>query len=171
MLRNCLIVAMTCVVFMIANRVGSEPEKEPADVTEGAQYVGEKSCKKCHFKEHRSWKKSEVYKHADAWNNLKPHLKSPDQKDSQGRLCVSCHVTGHSHPDRGGFVSEEKSGHLLAVQCEACHGPGSNHIKAGQAVRDAKRKKFEEGEKSYINKNAVNCTRCHNPHHAHDKLG
>ena len=171
MLRNCLIVAVTCCVLVVANRVGGQPEEASNDVTEGAHFTGEKSCKKCHFKQHRSWKKNDVYKHAKAWTDLQPHLKKPDQKDSKGRACVSCHVTGYAQPDRGGYVDPDKSAHLLGVQCEACHGPGSNHIKAGKKVRDEKRKAFKPGEKSYTLLQSTACTRCHNPHVPHEKTG
>jgi len=142
-----------------------------ADPTEGAHYVGEAKCKKCHFKQHRTWKKSKKYKHATAWETLKPQLKSPDQKDSQGKLCVSCHVTGYGKADRGGFKDEASSAHLLGVQCEACHGPGSNHVKVGNKLKAEKRKKLKPGEKSFAVRNVTACSGCHNPHYAHDKAG
>jgi hypothetical protein len=63
----------------------------------------------------------------------------------------------------------EASGHLLGVQCEACHGPGSKHKEAGQAVLNAKRKKFDEGEKTFIVRKTTNCADCHNVHLNHSK--
>ena len=174
MIRNGLLFVLSLALLLfVAAQVQSDPQDggdaAAADVTEGAEYVGEAKCKKCHFKEHRSWKKSETYKHASAWETLKPALKSADQKDSHGKLCVSCHVTGYGKP--GGFVDEATSGHLLGVQCEACHGPGSKHVEAGEKLKAAKRKKFNEGEKRYISRDITSCAGCHNPHHSHDKVG
>ena len=39
--------------------------------------------------------------------------------------CLECHVTGYG---KGGFESEAKTPHLVGKQCEACHGPGGNHV-------------------------------------------
>ena len=140
------------------------PEKE--DPTAGATYIGEKSCKKCHMKQHRSWKKM---KHAKAWKQLPEKYRSLDEKDERGQACVSCHVTGYGEADRGGFVDPEKSKHLVGVQCEACHGPGSRHKEAGQKVLDDKRKTFNEGEKTFIEMTTTRCSVCHNPHVSYAK--
>ncbi|MHC4939283.1 MAG: multiheme c-type cytochrome [Planctomycetota bacterium] len=175
MIRNSLIFALTLsLILIVTAQVQSGPQDEGAaapDPTEGAHYVGEAKCKKCHFKQHRSWKKSEVYKHAGAYEVLKAVLKSEDQKDSEGRACLSCHVTGYGHGDRDGFKDVASSGHLLGVQCESCHGPGSKHVEAGEKLKAEKRKKFNPGEKTYNVKHVTACADCHNPHHAHDKMG
>ena len=172
MIRNSLIIVLSFALLLVVTaQVQSDPQSGGvavlADVTEGAEYVGEAKCKKCHFKQHRSWKKNQTYKHQNAFDTLKPKLTAADQKDSKGRLCVACHTTGHG--GNKGFVDEASSGHLLGVQCEACHGPGSNHVKAGEQLKAEKRKKFNEGEKTYINKNVTSCASCHNPHEPHDK--
>ena len=174
MIRNSLILVLSfALLLVVAAQVQSGPQDDAgaaaADPSEGAEYVGEAKCKKCHFKQHRSWKKSTTYKHAGAWDTLKPVLKSADQKDTHGQLCISCHVTGYGKA--GGFTDEAASGHLLGVQCEACHGPGSNHVKAGEKLKAEKRKKFNEGEKRFINTRVTACAGCHNPHHSHDKAG
>ncbi|MHC4956328.1 MAG: multiheme c-type cytochrome [Planctomycetota bacterium] len=175
MIRNSLLLLLSVTLLLVLTaQVQSRPQDggtAAADPTEGSTYVGEAKCKKCHFKQHRSWKKSETYKHATAWETLKPQLKSPDQKDKGEKLCVSCHVTGHGQADRGGFVDAESSAHLLGVQCEACHGPGSKHVEAGEKAKAEKRKKFKPGEKSYMSKNVTACAGCHNPHYSHDKVG
>jgi hypothetical protein len=147
------------------------PNPAESDRSEGAHFIGANKCKKCHFKQHRTWKKNTTYKHAGAWETLKPHLKSEGQKDAHGRACVACHVTGHDRPDRSGFVSEAASGHLLGVQCESCHGPGGNHAVAGKKVKDDKRKTFREDEKTFITVKTTACANCHNPHVSHAKMG
>jgi len=176
MIRNSLIFVLSfCLLLVVTGRVFSGPQDEggaaAADPTEGAQYVGEAKCKKCHFKQHRTWKKNTKYPHSKAWDVLQPHLKSADQKDAEGRLCVSCHVTGFGEADRGGFKDAESSANLLSVQCEACHGAGSNHVKAGEKLKAEKRKKFNPGEKTFTIRKTTACSNCHNPHHPHDKIG
>ena len=175
MIRNGLIFVLSlCLLLAVTAQVQSGPEDAAAaggDPTAGASYVGQAKCKKCHFKQHRTWKKNVKYPHFKAWETLQPHLKSADQKDEQGHLCVSCHVTGFGQADRGGFKDAESSAHLLGVQCEACHGAGSNHVKAGEKLKAEKRKKFNPGEKTMINTQVTACAGCHNPHHPHAKMG
>jgi len=155
----------TILVFDAMVRGG--PEDPAADPTAGSKFIGAKECKRCHFKQHRSWKKM---KHATAWKNLPKEYRAPDQKDEDGRLCISCHVTGFGEQARGGFENAEKSAHLLGVQCEACHGAGSQHKVAGQKVLDDKRKDFKEGEPSFTIMNPTACAGCHNPHVSHAKF-
>ncbi|MHC4953628.1 MAG: multiheme c-type cytochrome [Planctomycetota bacterium] len=175
MIRNGLIFGLSlCLLLVVTAKVQSGPQAggaAAADPTEGSTYVGEAKCKKCHFKQHRTWKKNDKYPHFKAWDDLKPHLKAPDEKDEEGRLCVSCHVTGYGEADRGGFKDEASSGHLLGVQCEACHGPGSNHVKAGEKLKAEKRKEFKPDEKTYLERKNISCAKCHNPHHPHKKMG
>ncbi len=145
---------------VLALSAGVTGQDTPAgDPTAGATYIGASACKKCHIKEDRAWKKM---KHASAWENLPEKYRDPSQKDEKGRACISCHVTGYGKD--GGFVDATASENLLAVQCEACHGPGSKHKEAGQKVLDEKRDKFNEGEAKFIVKTTTNCTNCHNPH-------
>lgn len=165
MRRTFLALTGIAAMVLISARVWGVPE-EAADPTEGATYIGADACKKCHLQEHRSWKKMG---HANAWENLPAKFRNPEEKDEQGRACVSCHVTGYGHADRGGFADAEKSAGLLGVQCEACHGPGSKHRDAGQKVLDEKRKEFNPDEKTYNVLKTTNCSNCHNPHVSHEK--
>ncbi|MHC4341216.1 MAG: multiheme c-type cytochrome [Planctomycetota bacterium] len=165
MRRNLLVFVGLCAVLALTAQVWGVPE-EGEDPTDGATYIGGAKCKKCHIKQNRSWKKM---KHAKAWETLPEKYRDVGQKDDGGKACVSCHVTGFGAADRGGFADAGASGHLLGVQCEACHGPGSKHAEAGKAVLDAKRKSFNEGEKSFIVRKSTNCADCHNPHVSHAK--
>lgn len=77
--------------------------------------AGTKSCAKCHADDQRAWKAS---KHAHAWEVLaaKGAHADPD--------CQRCHTTGYGLP--GGFASV-KSGAVVDVGCESCHGPSLAH--------------------------------------------
>jgi hypothetical protein len=47
--------------------------------------------------------------------------------------CVSCHVTGFGQAN--GYVTGSTRPDLRNVQCEACHGPGTDHVRTNGAVR------------------------------------
>ncbi len=141
-----------------------------------AEYVGDKKCKKCHMKQHKSWKKSKKY---TALETLMPgnaaevkakHGLDANKDYSTDEKCVKCHVTGFQVA--GGYAFHDGSDAKLAkkmkklanVGCEMCHGPGSEYIKMHEEVQKSKRtytheemyaagmKKIEEST----------CTVCHN---------
>lgn len=164
--RNLLVLGCLGAVLALTAVVGGGPgDSKDADPTAGATYIGSDGCKKCHMKQHRTWKKM---KHAKAWERLPEKYRTMDQKDESGRVCMSCHVTGWGEQDRGGFVDPKTSEHLLGVGCESCHGPGSKHKDAGKTVMDEKRK-FKKDEPTFIVLKTTNCADCHNPHESHKK--
>lgn len=85
-----------------------------------ATYVGEAGCAGCHAAASRRWARSD---HARALLTLEraQHAHDPE--------CLACHVTGMGHP--GG--ADTGRAPLEGVQCEACHGPGSDHVTAPSA--------------------------------------
>lgn len=146
----------------IGPAAGPVQDGPPADAT----FVGEKACKKCHFKQHKTWSSM---KHSTAWEVLSEEHRDPAQADEDGRVCISCHVTGWGKP--GGFVDAETSAHLLGVQCESCHGAGSAHVELCKQMKKEKRKHFNEGEDSLQTLRTTNCSNCHNPHFSHEEYG
>ncbi len=99
-------------------------------------YVGDSSCLvECHKKEVNSFKES-IYNKAFA--NIKDtelylsHKEKGTEKD-----CFKCHTTGYGK--KGGFIDEETTPDHAKVGCEACHGPGFEHI-AANANNTAKKK-------------------------------
>ena len=74
---------------------------------------------------------------------------------------------GKARGEENGFVDPATSEHLLGVQCESCHGPGSRHVELGQQMLKEKRKEFAPGEQTWIVMSTNNCSGCHNPHVDH----
>ncbi|MCA9729204.1 MAG: multiheme c-type cytochrome [Candidatus Eisenbacteria bacterium] len=85
------------------------------------RYLGAETCARCHAAEYAQWRESP---HAHAFETLQdPHgMQVTDE-------CVSCHVTGYDQPN--GYVAESATPDLRGVQCEACHGRGSDHARRG----------------------------------------
>jgi len=81
-----------------------------------ALYVGADTCTSCHTSEHTTWAATI---HATAFDTLVAGGAGNDQ------LCFPCHSVGYGTPS--GFIDLETTPHLADVQCENCHGPGSNH--------------------------------------------
>lgn len=99
-------------------------------------FVGAQKCGECHTKAFAKWKSGEMEPvgHARAFRSLKEGR--PGQKEGWvSRIhdpeCLACHVTGWNSQEvlrfETGFVSEEKTPHLMNQQCENCHGPGERH--------------------------------------------
>jgi len=93
-----------------------------------ATYVGVAYCLSCHTAQHTPWVGT---KHAAAFNTL---IASGDQNNP---LCFPCHTVGYGEPS--GFVSAAATPQLANVQCENCHGPGSNHVMDPIAFRLVRR--------------------------------
>ena len=165
MLKSALVLCGFCVVLLLAAQVWGGPDKK-GDPKAAATYLGAAECKRCHMGSHRSWKKM---KHAKAWDVLKAEHRKPTATDKDGRACISCHVTGFGDAKRGGFVDAKSSKHLLGVQCEACHGPGSRHRDAAKKLQAAK-KEFKPDDSKFIVRKTTKCADCHNLHTSHAKF-
>lgn len=98
----------------------AEDAKKPGPPLPG-KYAGEATCKKCHFKQDKTWKASP---HAKAFEVL------PAKYKDDG-ACTTCHTTGKGQP--GGYESVAKTPALGGVQCEMCHGPAAEHAEVAQA--------------------------------------
>ena len=83
----------------------------PAD-----HFVGMSNCIRCHSAEYAQW---QTTAHSRAWMTL------VEQQKESTPSCVPCHVTGHGRP--GGFRVADDAPRYGNVQCEACHGMGTEH--------------------------------------------
>jgi len=114
---------------------------------EKAVYVGMDKCEKCHpehVKTYSEWKYSRNFR------ILEMRDKQHDPK------CLPCHTTGYGKP--GGFKSVEDTPHMKNIQCEACHGPASLHVKAPTVQEHQKTLSIPQNL----------CTTCH---HQHEHMG
>ncbi|HFC54453.1 MAG TPA: hypothetical protein ENJ43_08485 [Gammaproteobacteria bacterium] len=82
------------------------------------RYVGNTKCRLCHREFFVGRKKDP---HIYAFERL---LATKHNKNSR---CLGCHTTGFGV--ESGFVSFEQTPKLVGVQCEGCHGPGSEHVR------------------------------------------
>lgn len=122
-------------------------ERHPRfSLPDGLKYVGSESCKLCHAPEYQKWLETG---HAKAYATL---VEGGYQFDPE---CVVCHVVGLDW--ESGFVSEQETPGLKNVDCENCHGPGSQHVKTYGTADTA-------GPKS-------SCIDCHTPEHSGEYAG
>jgi len=83
-------------------------------VEAGPTYIGADKCKMCHKIQHTSWLET---KHAKATETAKAATKWKYEA-----ACLTCHATN-------------KDEAMAGVQCEACHGAGSDY-KSIQVMKD-----------------------------------
>jgi hypothetical protein len=115
------------------------------------KYVGGMKCKACHLAQYKSW---ETTKHAKAMDVLKDN----EKKDPK---CLACHTTGHGK-------GAAEGAQLEGIQCEACHGPGSDY-KSPAIKNKAKWKENAEAQKKLAQEAGLimsptkeMCEACHN---------
>ena len=131
-----ILCACMAVQAHISNTLAEKAKEEP-------YYEGMAKCKECHpeyVKTHSGWKYSRNFR------ILEMRHKEHDPQ------CLPCHTTGYGQP--GGFVSIEETPHMKNIQCEACHGPASLHLKAPTV---------EEHQKTLSIPENI-CTTCHRQH-------
>ena len=138
----CIIVAAFCGVGpsgidAVADEKKADAKKASAKTPE---YIGAGKCKKCHLKQHKSWKKTPL---ALSFESLKPGVKAEEKKAAKldpkkdytkDPTCLACHTTAYGtatgYPavvkDKTWTEAETERATLNeGVTCEACHGPGS----------------------------------------------
>lgn len=137
-------IAIPCLYILTQSQI---PSILAEKTKEEPHYVGMEKCQECHpeyVKTYSEWKYSRNFR------ILEMRSKEHDPN------CVPCHTTGYGQP--GGFVSVEETPHMKNVQCEACHGPASLHVKAPTV---------EEHQKTLVIPRNI-CTTCH---HQHEHMG
>ena len=124
-------------------------------------FVGSKKCESCHEVSYNVWNKSG---HAGAWKTLLETAVPPRDHDPE---CIACHVVGWNATDKypytGGFNADEpmKTGHLSAVGCESCHGPGEKHIEAEMGRNKTLQAELQQAMRLPLESAQRNCVTCH----------
>jgi len=95
--------------------------------SEKESYLGDRSCKKCHEDLWASYAESQ---HMRAFRTIR--LKGQNTEPE----CLVCHTTGYRFMN--GYEDERPYNDLINVQCEACHGYGSEHARDGKWAAQAK---------------------------------
>jgi hypothetical protein len=171
-------VSVIAVVGVVGGIFGTRPTAQAEDAAPAAAkpaYAGSDSCKKCHFKQNASWKKTPM---AQAFEVLKPDAAA--EKKTAGGLdpkadytkdvkCLKCHTTGYG--TESGYpapaaegkawtpAEEERAKLTQGGTCEACHGPGTLY---GPYKKEHPLFKFAEIEAlGAVLPKADNCMPCH----------
>lgn len=132
------------------------------------QYVGAEKCKNCHSAatkgdQYGKWMKED---HAKAFAKLAEAaaLKLGKEKGSaepqKDKACLTCHVTAYDEPAAS---KGKKFDPALGVQCESCHGPCGNHVKARLEGEESTDKPLKIPAEEVVAKPpAETCKKCHN---------
>jgi len=110
-------------VFMEAKRAayprsyGSEKET----------YLSDRQCKSCH---ESAWDIYSKSGHRQAFNTIGTRGQSHEPE------CIVCHTTGYQY--QNGYEDKSPYNKLTGVQCEACHGYGTEHSRDGKWLAQAK---------------------------------
>ncbi|MEY4673838.1 MAG: hypothetical protein RL148_1622 [Planctomycetota bacterium] len=115
-------------------------------------YVGASACKDCHQGQYERWQGSG---HARAVQRLTGQQVSDP-------ACARCHHTGLERTWAGRETPKAGDPLAASVQCEACHGPGERHVKAGSAEQ-YRATILGMGAKCEECVIAQVCTNCHDP--------
>ena len=98
------------------------------------QFLGLVNCRSCHQSVYDSWR---VTTHAQAYNTLRAQTAEDEPQ------CLACHTTGYQY--YGGYEEDGPNKTLTNVQCEACHGYGTEHAREASWLKEAR----------------DSCTQCH----------
>lgn len=160
MIKSILLFAFS---FIIILQFGFSSNTKKDDEKLG--YVGTKTCGLCHKSEKQGeqlgiWEKSP---HANAYKTLlsEEANKIAEEKGFSTKAvetaeCLKCHASGH---DVDASLLGKKFTIEDGVQCETCHGPGSEY-KSLKVMKD-KELAVQNGLMLYENKEEL-CTKCHN---------
>jgi 2',3'-cyclic-nucleotide 2'-phosphodiesterase (5'-nucleotidase family) len=95
--------------------------------SEKESFLGERACMSCH---EDAWKVYLDSSHRSAFATIRNKGQSFEPE------CLSCHTTGYRH--QNGYSDVSPFNKLSNVQCEACHGYGSEHARDGKWIQQAK---------------------------------
>ncbi len=134
--RGWLTLTLTAVLFAAGPPASAQPRRPV--------YVGAKICATCHDGENMGhqttlWLYS---RHANAYASLPTPearaiaaISGVPIEPHRSPLCLGCHATA---AEAEGWEKDETFSIRDGVQCEKCHGPGSEHVDSWSAPNDPK---------------------------------
>jgi len=135
-----------------------------------AQYVGVKSCKMCHKSEkignqYGIWENSAHSKAFEALSTDEAkktaeglNIDDPTKSES----CLKCHTTGFGEGGYDLSKSADENAKFAGVQCEACHGAGSNY-KSLKTMKGLYAGEIKPEDVGLVMPKEEDCKRCHTP--------
>ena len=173
--------AATSVAAVVLAFAAARGAAEDAPAGDKPKYVGDKACQKCHFQEHKAWKKTAM---AKAMDSLKPTEEANkalfDKKKAAGldpakdystdAKCVKCHTMGFNaggYPEKADTEDQKKAqADFGKVGCEACHGPGEKYVKFKtdelEKNKEAKFTSEQLAPMGLVKPDEKTCQGCHN---------
>ncbi len=134
-------------------------------------YVGARVCGECHDgpRSGHQFSRWRVSKHAQAYATLwSPEAKKIAQlsgipgEPQEAAVCLGCHVTGY---DAEGWEKEVSFFREDGIQCETCHGPGSEYI--GPDVMGDSMDREKAARAGLKTPGERECMNCHNVKGSH----
>lgn len=95
--------------------------------SEEETYLSDRQCKSCH---EDSWEVYSQSGHRQAFNTIRTKGQNYEPE------CIVCHTTGYQY--QNGYSDKSPYNKLTGVQCEACHGYGTEHSRDGKWLAQAK---------------------------------
>ncbi|HPF69079.1 MAG TPA: multiheme c-type cytochrome [Candidatus Krumholzibacteria bacterium] len=95
--------------------------------SEKEEFLADRSCMGCH---REAWDAYASSAHYQAFGTLRKQGQTDEPE------CLSCHTTGYQY--KNGYADEAPFNRLINVQCEACHGYGTEHDRGGAWKAQAK---------------------------------
>jgi predicted CXXCH cytochrome family protein len=107
--------------------------EDPGEGTRSpATYVGKDICAGCHSSKETDWMTTA---HGQDFTQYDYNGNITNKITLYGGSCAPCHVVGYNDTAQGGYDPAQawNSSHnikFIGIQCESCHGPGSDHVGA-----------------------------------------
>ncbi len=139
-----------------------EEPKKPKKLIDGPKYVGAMSCAECHRGAMMGYAVSKwrLSSHSKAFAVLGTQKAKEIAKKrgiegnpQQAEQCLKCHSTGHG--EQAGWFTESFDV-AQGVQCESCHGPGSEYMLEAVMLDP-----IASRESGLWKVNRETCLRCH----------
>lgn len=164
-MRKIILLLVIAVAYMVAvSLVFAQSPQASAPSTH--KYVGASKCKLCHSADKigaqfKIWQSS---LHAQAFADLasdsaKAVAKARGIADPQKAAeCLKCHETGYG---QAAEMFDTTFNPQDGIQCEACHGPGSDYWKMS-TMKDLAAKKIDPSSVGMVIPTQEVCVKCHN---------